>query len=287
MSFKIVMDSSSNIKEMSGIEYAVVPLKIYLGEREYVDDATLDINAMLKDFSQSKERSSTSCPNVYDWLEAFKGADEIFAVTISGNLSGTYQSAVSAKKEYLDENPNAKICVIDSLSTGPEMRLIAEKIKELHECGKSFFEIENEIEEYRQKTHLFFCLKSMRNLVRNGRINSTAAKIAGVLDIEILGRASNEGELELLHKCRGKIKTINKIAEEMEKHNFSGGRVIISHCNNIEDASILAEKIKESFQGAEVMIEECGGLCSYYAEEGGMIIGFLSSQKEVDGNLKG
>ncbi|MBO7208452.1 MAG: DegV family protein [Clostridia bacterium] len=273
MSFKIVADSSSNIK---GGNCAVVPLKIYLGEKEYIDNDGLDVRQMMVDFGNSKEKSSTSCPNISEWLDAFEGSDEIFAITISSNLSASYSCAINAKEQYLSEHENAKVCVIDSLSVGPEMELIVEKITELHNEGKDFYEIEKEVTEFQKRTHLMFWLKSLDNLARNGRINGAVAKVVSALGIEIVGKASDVGELQLLHKCRGKNKSYAKILQELEINGFSG-KCIISHCNNVQDALRLKELINEKFPGAEIIVNECGGLCCYYAQDGGVVLGYTGN----------
>ncbi|MBQ3115133.1 MAG: DegV family protein [Clostridia bacterium] len=273
MSFKIVADSSSNIK---GGNCSVVPLKIYLGDKEYIDNNDLDVSQMMADFGNSKEKSSTSCPNISEWLEAFEGADEIFAITISSNLSASYSCATSAKDEYLMTHEDAKICIIDSLSVGPEMELIVEKIIQLRNEGKEFHEIEQEIAQYQKRTHLMFWLKTLDNLARNGRVNGAVAKVVSALGIEIVGKANEDGELQLLHKCRGKNKSYAKILEELEMSGFSG-KCIITHCNNEQDAVKLKELINEKFIDAEIVINECGGLCSYYAQNGGVVLGYLSN----------
>ena len=275
MSFKIVSDSSSNVCCVDGISYKAVPLKIYMGDTEYVDSPELDAIKMMEQINQSSEKTSTSCPNIYDWIEAFGDAKEVFAITISSNLSGSYISAKNAANEYLALHPDAKVCVIDSLSAGPEMHLIIDKIKELHNERKSFDEIKTEIDKYRQNISLFFCLSSLDNLAKNGRINMAIAKISKIIGIWVIGKASDDGRLQLLHKCRGKIKSLNKIVDEMSNHGFKNKKVIISHSDNIADATELKDKIEKQFVGAEVFIEKNGGLCSYYAELGGMIIGFV------------
>ena len=142
MSYRIVSDSSANILKLDGVDYKSVPLTILLGEKQFVDDENLDVRAMVEEMSKSKEKCSTSCPNVFNWLEAFKGASECFAVTITSNLSGCCAAAVQASKDFLKSNHESKICVIDSLSTGPEMELIIEKLQELSDAGASFEEAE-------------------------------------------------------------------------------------------------------------------------------------------------
>lgn len=276
MNFKIVSDSSSNVFTFSGsgFEYETVPLKIITSKEEFVDTPDLDIPRMIISLSEEKNFSATSCPNMHEWYEAFKGADNIFAITITSSLSGSYGSAVSAAEEYVKDFPNANVYVIDSLSTGPEMQLIIEKLGELISSGKTFEEIKSEIIEYQKHSHLLFCLQSLANLARNGRVSHAAAKIAGILGIQIIGRASAQGTLELAHKLRGEKKVLNTIFKEMEMAGFSGVKVRISHCMNLAYVENLKSIILEKYPNCDVQILHCGALCSYYAERGGFIVGF-------------
>ena len=127
MGYKIISDSSSNLYEIEGINYTTVPLKIHTEIGEFVDQKGIELKKMVEYLYTTKEKSSTSCPNIGEWLKAFECEKEIYAITISGNLSGSYNSLQKAKEAYLEENPDAKIYAIDSCSTGPEMVLMIEK----------------------------------------------------------------------------------------------------------------------------------------------------------------
>ncbi len=273
MSIRIVADSSSNILNLEGVDYKSVPLKIISESKEYVDTPELDLSQMVKDMYESRERFSTSCPNAYDWLEAFKGGENIFAITITKHLSGCYGAAYNAAEDYRSENPNANIYVIDSLSTGGEMQLIIEKLIELDKKGFSFEEIKAEVTEYQKTTHLLFALRNLNNLAKNGRVNPAVAKIAGVLGIRITGMA-DEGHLKTLHKCKGKEKTLEMLKKDMLEMGFKGGKVKISHCQNEESAAELKNKILEVYPQSDIEVLPCTALCSFYAELGGLIIGF-------------
>lgn len=274
MNFKIVSDSSSNILSFAGASYATVPLKIITNEREYVDDAALDVAGMVKDLRTVKGRTGTSCPNIYEWKSAMAGADAVFAITITSNLSGSHAAALQAKAELLAEDPSKRICVLDSLSTGPEMQLVIEKLAALIDAGKAFEEIECEIREYMTHTHLIFCLQSLTNLARNGRVNHVVAKVAGVLGIRIVGVASEVGTLELLYKPRGGEKALSCILDVMKQYGYRGGAVRLAHCNNEVGATKLAAKIRAVYPAAEIKIIPTTALCSFYAEEGGLMIGY-------------
>ncbi len=272
--FKIVSDSSCDIFDLEGIEFNSVPLKIIAGDREFCDVKNADTYKMVEFLKEFKGKSGSSCPSSAEWLEAFSGADEIFAITITSGLSGSYNAACVAKDMYIEKNPEAKIFVIDSLSAGPELTLIIEKIKELHISGKTFEEIKEEIISYQKNTGLCFVLESMKNLANNGRVSHAVAMFANILGIRLIGKASNEGTLEPLSKARGEKKAISNLIQSMVAEGYKGKKVIISHCFNEQAAKMLKDKIQDVFLSADVKIQKTGTLCSFYAEEGGMLIGF-------------
>lgn len=274
MNYKIVADSSSNLLSVEGVHFASVPLKIVTDHKEYTDDAGLDTAAMLADLAAYKGRSGTSCPSVGDWLDAFGSAENVFAVAITSNLSGCYNAAVQAKKVYEETYPGRKVCCLDTLSVGPEMALVVEKLEELIGSGLSFEEVETGIRAYMSRTHLLFMLESVDNLAKNGRVSPLIAKAVGVLGIRIVGKASNVGTLQQLHKCRGEKKGLGTLVKEMEAHGFRGGKVCIAHCFNEPGALALKELVLRAHPGAEVAVIPCAGLCCFYAERGGILLGF-------------
>ncbi|HIT67492.1 MAG TPA: DegV family protein [Candidatus Merdisoma merdipullorum] len=274
MKYKIVMDSSSNLFTMEDVNFSSVPLKIVTDQKEFVDDQALDLEGMLAFLSSYKGRSGTSCPNISEWLDAFGDAEGIFALTITGTLSGCHNAAVQAKEAYEKKHPGRRVCCLDSLSTGPEMVLIAEKLRELICSGKDFDQIETEIRTYMKRTHLIFTLKSLNNMARNGRVSPLIAKACGLLGIQIVGQASAEGTLEPLHKCRGEAKALKLLLTEMKKMNFQGGKVRIVHCHNEQAAQTFLELLKTEFPDCDASLGNTTALCSFYAEEGGVMIGF-------------
>lgn len=273
---KIVADSSSNVYRMEGVNFKSVPLKVNIGDTEYIDTPDADLKTLVKDLKTTQEKTSTSCPNIYDWQESFKGSDEIFAVTITSGLSGSYSSCVNAKKLYEESNKDAKIHVIDSLSAGPELKLIIEKLKEFIDEKLTFEEIKKKIEEYKSRTRLFFCLESLTNFARNGRVSPTVAHLVGFLGMRIVGTASISGTLEPLSKPRGDKKALTSLYEHIKSTGFSGGKVRIAHCQNESFAKELKNIILENFPTSDVEISPCGVLCSYYAEIGGLLVAIES-----------
>ena len=276
MKIRIVVDSSADLSTNEDKSIVSVPLKIMTDEKEYVDDETLDVEAMTNDLASYKGRSGSACPGVGEWLDAFGDAEWVFGITITSNLSGCYNSAMVAKETYESEHPDRRVYIIDSLSTGPEMQLIVEKLQELIREGKTFEEICDAVKSYQKKTFLLFCLKSLTNLANNGRVSSTVAKIAGILDIHVVGRASEVGTLEQKDKVRKERKAIPCLLKNMKELGYKGGKVIIDHCLNENAAMQLKVLIKEEFKNADIRIGKTGGLCSFYAEQGGLLVGFES-----------
>ena len=270
---RFITDSCSDMIQTEGGNFVSVPLVISTDEKEYVDDEYLDIHEMLDDLSVYKGKSGTACPSVESWLHAFEGADTIFVVTMTSALSGTYNSALVAKKIYEHSHPEAKIHVFDTLSAGPELRLLMEKLFSFERAGKTFEEIVRCGEKYLQTTRLFFALKSLHNLAQNGRVNKVIAAAAGALGISVLGTASAEGTLESSAKCRGDKEVIAGMLEEITKAGFQNGKVRISHVENPELAEKLRIALMERFPEAEILIYKARGLCSYYAERGGILVG--------------
>lgn len=271
---KIVADSSANILTLSKAAFASAPLKIITNDREFVDDSALDVDAMITYFENYKETSRTSCPNPSDWLDAFGDADDIFCVTITSGLSGSLNAACIAKQMYESEHPEKRVFVIDSLSAGPELTLIIEKLEALIEMGTSYEEICEEIRQYTQQTGLLFMLESLKNFAANGRVSPAIAKITGILGIRVVGKASDQGTLEPMNKCRGQERSLRAILSHLESSGLSTGKVRIAHCMNEPAALELKSMICGKMPKADVQIQNCLGLCSYYAEKGGLLVGF-------------
>lgn len=271
---KIVADSSANIIKIGAVPFASVPLKIITSECEFVDDAKLDVADLIQFFDTYRGKSKTSCPNPADWLAAFGDADDIFCVAITSGLSGSYNAACVAKQMYEGENEGKRVFVIDSLSAGPQLLLIVEKLRELINNGYTYEEICDQILVYKQNTGLLFMLESLKNFAANGRVSPAVAKIVGILGIRIVGKASDQGTLEPMDKCRGEAKSLDKIVVHLREYGLKCGKVRIAHCRNESAAEHLKDLILTLFPQADVQIGECRGLCSYYAENGGLLVGF-------------
>lgn len=281
--FRIVCDSSCNVLSHSDPNFATVPLKI-LAQREYVDDATLDVAQMVEDLRHHKGKSGSSCPNMGEWLDAFADGQEIFAITITKHLSGSYNAARQAAELYMEEHPGSRVSVIDSLSTGPEMMMIADKIRQCESEGMAYEETLAKVLDYANHNHTLFCLQSMLNLARNGRISMATAKLAGVLGIHATGDAEG-GQLVNLERPRGPKKVTETLVRLIRERGFRDGNLLrVAHCFAEKAALALRDAMLTEFPHMRFLLEPTAGLCSFYAEEGGLIIGFEGCLNEKNDN---
>ena len=273
MNYRIVADSSSNVLSMEDPHYFSVPMKVR-AEKEYIDDTQLDVAQMVEDLKHHKGTSGSACPSVGEWLDAFGDADMVFGTTMSKSLSGSYNAACEAARMFEEENPGKKAYIFNTLSAGPQQMFLNEKIMELAAQGLDFETIQEKALEYYKNTHILFCLESMMNLARNGRVSMAAAKIAGVLGIRACGDVK-AGMITPVHKPRGARKTTETLVEMMKERGFyDGAQLRIAHCLGQTQAEDLANAVLAQFPNARITIEPTTALCSFYAEAGGLMIGF-------------
>ncbi|WP_270622844.1 DegV family protein [Streptococcus sanguinis] len=278
MTWKIIADSGCDFREMKNLakdtQFESVPLTIQVENEIFVDDKQLDIDLMMEKMYASSAASKSACPSPDDYLKSFEGADTIFVVTITGTLSGSNNSAQVAKKIFLEEHPDAHIHVIDSLSAGGEVDLLVTKLNELIQQDLSFDEVVQVISRYQEKTKLLFVLAKVDNLVKNGRLSKLLRTVVGLLNIRMVGEASQTGTLELLQKARGSKKALASAIKELLKAGYKGGRLIIAHRNNEKFCQQFSQLIQEKYPQAQIETIPTSGLCSFYAEEGGILMGY-------------
>ena len=273
MKYKLVSDSSSNILAMDDPHFASVPMKVRAG-KEYIDDETLDLAGMVEDLRNHKGTSGSACPSVGEWLDAFGDADMVFGTTMSKGLSGSYNAACDAAHIYMEENPGKKVHIFNTLSAGPQQAFLNEKVLELAEQGMDFETIKEKTLEYYKNTHILFCLESMMNLARNGRVSMAVAKIAGMLGIRVCGDAK-AGMITPVHKPRGAKKATETLVEMMKERGFyDGAQLRVAHCFGESQALALRDAVLKEFPNTRFSMEPTSALCSFYAEAGGLMIGF-------------
>jgi len=278
MKYKIIADSSCDVTKdlKTKLNVNLVPLRLIIEDKEFIDDKNLDLLSYIETMKDSSKAPKTACPSPQDFLKHYEGEGDIFVVTLSKELSGTYNSAVVAREMYLEENSNKSIHVFNSKSASVGETLIVLKINELAQMGLSFSEIVAEVNEYIDNLDTLFLLESLEHLAKAGRLKSYVAVIASLLKIKPIMGATKEGTIRLIHKVRGYKKAFIKLVDsigEIEK-NFSKRILAIAHCNCLERAKILKEKVAQKYNFKDILIVPMAGLSSTYADDGGIVIAF-------------
>lgn len=277
MKWNIISDSSIDKVnfdiENTQIKFSTVPFTILIDGVTFVDDENLDKQALLAAMESGKDLKS-ACPAPSTYEDLFEEDAYNLVYTISSNLSGSFNSAVSAKEMFLDEHPNAKIEILNSYSAGAELAMCVDHTIEEIKNGKSFEEVVESATAYFKKTQTCFSLCSFGNLVRNGRMGKLTFVLAKALHMWGIGVASPVGTIEVVGKTKGAKKVILEVLKIMKENNFNGKKMYVSHCENPEIAELLIEKVKEAYPGVVCESFPTKGVCSFYAEREGFIVGY-------------
>lgn len=277
MSYKIIGDSCTDLTEelKKDDHVQVVPLCIDIDGYLITDDETFDQKDFLKRIAASPNCPKSSCPSPDAYMKAFDGPeDHVYVVTLSSKLSGSFDSAMLAKRLYLEENPDKKIEVFDSKSASVGQTLIALKAIQLEEEGKSFEEVVRETTEFRDNLSTKFVLESLETLRKNGRLSNIKAIIASALNIKPVMRGTEEGSIEKVDQARGINKTLLLMADLIKKDatNFTNRTLAIAHCNNYERAVFVKDEIMKRVPFKDYFICDTAGVSSLYANDGGIVV---------------
>ncbi len=277
MAWMIVSDSCCDIRELEnpapGVQFALAPFKIRVGQREYVDIPTLDVRHMLRAMTDYNGASTTACPSPEEWAEQFLKGDYVLALTISHNLSGSYNAAQSAREMVLEEYPEKKIFVLDTLSCSGALSSAVFLANRMIAAGAGFEEICRTVSGYTREGHILFALASFDNLAKAGRVSRVVGFIAGHLNMRVLGRRTEDGKIDFFFKTRGETRVLARMLEQMVEDGYDGHRdVQIAECGNARAAELLCHGIRAKWENAPVRILPTGGLCSFYAQDQGLIL---------------
>lgn len=277
MSYKIAIDSCGELlnewKDDERIES--VPLTLMVGGESIIDDETFDQKDFLKKVAACLECPKSACPSPERYMKAYEcEADHIYAVTLSSELSGSYNSAVLGKCLFLEDNPGKKIHVFNSKSASGGESLIAMKIVECEEKGLSFEEVIETVDKYIEEMSTFFVLENLETLRKNGRLSRVKALVASALKIKPVMGSTPEGSICQLDQARGMNKAIVKMVEHVGEKgiNIHEKTVAITYCNCPERAKMLEEAIRERLNPAKIVVMDTAGVSSMYANDGGVIV---------------
>ena len=278
MSFHIVCDSCTDLTEEDLKKgcYTLVPLTLLVDGEEIIDDETFDQADFLAKVAASKESVKSTCPAPESYMEAYSKADDIYVVTLSAELSGSYNSAVLGKNLYEEENGTKNIHVVNSRGAATTQVLIARKLNEYASQGMPFEEVVDKIEEYTTSLRTYFVLETLEVLRKNGRLSRLSATIAGALNIKPVMIGTRDGVIQKAAQARGMKKALAKMVEHMgsEGRDLTRRQFVISHCNCYERAVYVKELIKKHLHAEDVDIVDTKGVSSLYACDGGIIVSY-------------
>ncbi len=277
MKFRIAMDSAGELNDdfKGKDEYRIVPLTLMIGDEEIIDDGTISQQVLVKKIADSPTCPKTACPSPDAYFREYDcGADHVYGVTISAELSGSYQSAMIAKDMYTDKYPDAKIHVFNSRSTSVGETIIVHMITMMEAAGASFEEIVEKIEAWNDEKLTYFTLDNLETLRKNGRLSRLKALAATVLKIKPICIGNHEGIIEQIDQARGSNKALIKMVDHIVAGTANPEEKIlgISYVNCRDRAIMVRDAILKRMKVRDVIVQETGGLSTVYANDGGIIV---------------
>lgn len=277
MSCRIIIDTGGETTEITlgDSSFANAPLRIRFPHIELIDDGTIVQQELLDMIEECPECPQSSCPSPEEYMNLYNcDAQNIYAVTISGELSGSYNSAVLGKSLYEEEHGVKNIHVFDSKSASVGMTTIGYKIKEFEDQGFEFKEVIEKINDIIEELHIYFVLENLETLRKNGRLTGIKSALAGALNIKPVMYANESGQICQLGQGRGMKKALAKMVEEAAKQvkNPEDKIVGIAHCNDLERAEMVKKMVLDTINVKEVFITETSGLSTMYANQGGILL---------------
>lgn len=277
MSYKIVVDSCGElpVKLKEDGHFQTVSLELFVDDYHVVDDENFNQKEFLQKVKESPNCPKSACPSPEAYEEAYDcEAEHVYAVTLSAQLSGSYNSAELGRKLYLEEKGEKQIHVFDSKSASVGETLIAMKIQECEEAGCSFEEVIQKVDAYIAEMNTYFVLETLETLRKNGRLSNIKAFVASALNIKPVMGATPEGTICQLSQARGMSKALDKMVATMiaQVKNTEEKILAISHCNCPQRAQSVMERVKKLGKFKDVFVIDTAGISSLYACDGGIIM---------------
>lgn len=277
MKYKIVIDSCGELLERwkTDEKFESVPLILTVGNEDIVDDEKFNQIDFLEKVEKCPECPKSSCPSPEKYRQAFEcEAEHVYAITLSSNLSGSYNSAVLGKNLLLEDEPEKKVHIFNSCSASVGETLIAMKIEECEEAGMDFDQVVKTVEEYIQSQKIYFVLENLETLRKNGRLSNIKAFVATALKIKPVMNGTAEGTIAQLDQARGINKALIKMVDYVvENAKDSADKILgITHCNCASRAEIVKEEILKRMDVKDVVVLDTAGVSSMYANDGGIIV---------------
>lgn len=277
MNFKIIVDSCCDLtpEYKANEHFAIVPLTLMVDDYEIIDDETFDQADFLAKVAASRNCPKSACPSPERYMEEYKKIDgDIYVVTLSAELSGSYNSARVAAEMYAEQGGKNNVYIVNSRSAASGEVLIALKLYEQAMAGMNFEDMKVMIEEFTDDMSTFFVLESLETLRKNGRLSTMQAIIAKTLNIKPVMKATPIGTIEKVEQLRGFSKAVSRMIEiiAVEVKNQENKTAAIAHCNNYDGALKAKETMEKLCKFKDIIIVDTAGVSSMYANDGGIII---------------
>ncbi|MBO6015910.1 MAG: DegV family protein [Lachnospiraceae bacterium] len=277
MSYKIIMDSCGELLEnmKNDPRFEIVPLTLMVGEETFIDDETFQQKEYLEKVAACEECARTACPSPDSFMRAYEtDADDVYVITLSSPLSGSYNSACLGKHLYEETGKKKNIHVIDSRSASIGQTNIALQIMDYYEQGMSFEQICPLIDRFRDEIKTYFVLDNLETLRKNGRLSQIKSIVASTLSIKPYMSANDEGEIIQLGQCIGIRKAIQKMVDYIVANtpDMASKRLLISHCNCLQRAEFVKKLMLERGCFREIIISGMAGVSTTYSNDGGIIV---------------
>ncbi len=275
--YKIIIDSCGELTEdmKKDGHFVNVPLTLEVDDAQIIDDDSFDQASFIKAVAESPNAPKSACPspNAY-MVEMECDADNIYLVTLSSQLSGSYNSACLAKDLFEEDDESKNVHVFDSKSASVGETLIALKIAECEEAGMSFEQVIEAVDAYIEEQHTFFVLETLETFRKSGRLSGLKAAIAETLNIKPVMGSTEIGYIQQLAKGRGMNQAIDKMTKcVMDVTTNCENKIIaISHCNCPERALSLKKKMESLATFKDIFIVDMRGVSTMYANDGGVIL---------------
>lgn len=277
MEYKLVADSCCElVPALTGpLNARTAPLTILLDDVSYVDDDSMDIPRFLAAMKQSRHIPKSVCPAPDVWARLFLEAKEVFAVTLSSKLSGSYNSAMVAREMVESEHPGHRVHVFDSLSASAGEIAVGIRIKECAEAGMAFDEIVREVTAFIHGMKTYFIVENLDTLIKAGRMGRLTGYVASAMSLRPI-MMGDAGEIKLYEKARGSVRAFTRLVDIIgeRRSNFSDRTLVITHCNNERQAHFIRAEAARRYNFKEIVVAPTRGISTMYANEGGVIIAF-------------
>lgn len=280
MSIKIITDSGSDLPEeiIKKHNITVIPLEVSIDGETFLDGVDIGCEQFYKKMNQSKSLPKTASPSPQKFIDAFNTPEEtIFVVTLSSELSSTYNNAILAKEMYEQENNDKNIYIIDSLSASVGEGLVVLKLVELMKRCSDANDLFVKIKSYVKEGQVYFLLETLDNIIKGGRIGKATGHIASLLSIKLILKSDGNGIVDLAEKTRGSKRAFKRFVNIIGENgtNLEDRTLAIAHANCYDKALEFKKQVEEKYHFKSIFISTISATIGTYTGEDGLLISFL------------